>query len=132
LVSHEGRRNREPAGPAEAGDSRMQGGRTTYAWAHQSNADTVVLVHVHPGGRKTMISGVHGGRLKISLSAPPVDGKANEALLDLLAELLHRPRRQVHLQSGTTSRDKSVRIEAADAEAVARELMDCVAAAKRK
>jgi uncharacterized protein (TIGR00251 family) len=132
LASHEGRRNREPEGPAEAGDSRTQGGRTTSEWARQSHTDTLVLVHVHPGGRKTLVSGVHGGRLKISLSAPPVDGKANEALLDLLAELLHRPRRQLHLESGPTSRDKTVRVEAADAVAVARELMDHIAKAKRK
>lgn len=78
-----------------------------------------------------MLLGVHGGRLKISLSAPPIDGEANEALLDLLAELLRKPRRQLHLQSGTTSRNKSVRVEAADARAIAL-MVDHAAASNRK
>lgn len=109
----------------------MQGDSTPGEWARQAGVDTLLLVHVHPGGKRTMVLGVHGGRLKISLTAPPVDGKANDALLDLLAKLLRRPRRQFHLQSGATSRDKSVRIEAADAGTIAQHLMDPAAATRK-
>ena len=61
-------------------------------------------VRVHPGARKNGVTGVHAGALKISLTAPPVDGKANEAVIAFLADALHLPRARVALVAGATSR----------------------------
>jgi hypothetical protein len=67
-------------------------------------------VRVHPGARKNGVSGVHAGAVKISLTTPPVDGRANEALIAFVAELLRLPRARVNLVSGMTSRSKVLRI----------------------
>jgi len=82
-----------------------------------------VLVYARPGAKITAIAGLHDGRLKVALAAPPVDGKANELLLDFLAALLRVPRRHVLLQNGAASREKTVRIEASDANDVAQTLL---------
>jgi uncharacterized protein (TIGR00251 family) len=82
----------------------------------------VLLVHVRPGAKVTALLGLHGGRLKIAIAAPPVDGAANEALLEFLARVLRRPRRQLHLHAGAASRSKSVRIETAQLAQVTRAL----------
>jgi len=80
-------------------------------------------LHVVPGAKAAGVRGMHGERLKIAIDAPPADGKANEALLDFLAAVSSIPRRRIHLHKGATSRDKIVRIEGADAAAVARRLL---------
>lgn len=67
-----------------------------------------VAVHVQPRARKTRIVGQHGDTLKIQLASPPVDGKANAALRDFLAETFELPRAQVSLVSGQRSRAKSL------------------------
>jgi uncharacterized protein (TIGR00251 family) len=131
LASLEGRREREPAEPAEAADSRTRVTESPLACVRQSGADTLLLVHARPGAKVAALLGTHAGRLKISIDAPPVDGKANETLLDFLAALLKRPRRQLHLHSGTVSRFKSVRIEAAQAAQIARDLVTHMANAKQ-
>ena len=69
-------------------------------------------VHVQPGAKRTGFAGRHGDALKFRLAAPPVDGRANEALLAFLAEAFGVPRRQVTLLRGEKSRDKVVRIDA--------------------
>jgi hypothetical protein len=78
---------------------------------------------VRPGAKLAAVVGVHGARLKIAIAAPPVEGKANDALLELLAGLLGLPRRQLHLQAGATSREKTVRVEAINAADVVRRLV---------
>jgi uncharacterized protein len=69
-----------------------------------------IAVRVHPGARKNGVTGVHAGAIKISLTTPPSDGRANEALIALLAELLRVPRARISLVSGATSRSKLLRI----------------------
>jgi uncharacterized protein (TIGR00251 family) len=69
-----------------------------------------IAVRVHPGARKNGVTGVHADALKISLTTPPTDGRANEALIALLAELLRVPRGRISLVSGITSRTKLLRI----------------------
>jgi uncharacterized protein (TIGR00251 family) len=76
-------------------------------------------VRLHPGARKNGVIGVHADGLKISLTSPPVDGKANEALIAFLAEALHLPRARVALVAGATSRAKMVRITGKSAAEVA-------------
>jgi uncharacterized protein len=69
-----------------------------------------IAVRVHPGARKNGVTGVHAGAVKISLTTPPTDGRANEALIALLAELLRVPRGRISLVSGATNRSKMLRI----------------------
>jgi uncharacterized protein (TIGR00251 family) len=68
-------------------------------------------VRLHPGARRNAITGTHDGALKISLTAPPVDGKANESLIAFLADLLHVPKSSISLTSGQTSRQKTLEIQ---------------------
>lgn len=70
-----------------------------------------VDVHVVPGASKSEVVGVHDGCLKVALAAPPVDGEANRALIELFAKLLKRPRRSVELMRGESSRKKTLSIE---------------------
>ncbi|WP_022653856.1 DUF167 domain-containing protein [Aquaspirillum serpens] len=70
-----------------------------------------LTLHIQPGAKQTRIVGLYGEALKISLAAPPVDGKANQALLRFLAEELAIPMRSLCLSSGETSRRKVVIIQ---------------------
>ncbi len=80
------------------------------AWL-SSRADAVMLdVIVSPRAARTRVMGVVGDRLKIQLAAPPVDGKANEALVRFLAEALGVARAQIHIVGGPASKRKTVRI----------------------
>jgi uncharacterized protein (TIGR00251 family) len=63
-------------------------------------------VRAQPGARKTVVLGEQAGALKVAVTAPPEDGRANKALVDALREALGLKRSQVELFSGTTSRDK--------------------------
>ena len=73
-------------------------------------AGCTLTLRVHPGARHNAITGTHDGALKISLTTPPTDGRANEALIAFLAELLKLPRARITLIQGQTSRTKTVRI----------------------
>ena len=69
-----------------------------------------LAVRAQPGAKKTAITGVYGeglaAQLKIAVHAPPVDGKANAALTDFLAEFAGLPRNRVELLSGELNRSK--------------------------
>jgi uncharacterized protein (TIGR00251 family) len=67
-------------------------------------------VKVHPRARKNAITGVVGDALKLALSAPPADGRANEACIAFLAEFLNVARSSVTIAAGETSRQKLVRV----------------------
>lgn len=77
---------------------------------HEVGNGCTLAVRVHPGAKKNDVAGLHAGAVKISLTAPPVDGRANEALIEFVAELLRIPRARVSLVSGATSRMKVLRI----------------------
>ena len=66
---------------------------------------------MQPGASRSEFAGKHGERLKVRLAARAVDGKANEALIDFLAEHYRVPRRSVRIVSGLKSRQKRVLIE---------------------
>ena len=70
-----------------------------------------LTLHIQPGAKKTEVAGQHGDALKIRLAAPPVDGKANEALVKFIAETLGIARSEVSIKSGHTSRRKVVEID---------------------
>jgi hypothetical protein len=70
----------------------------------------ILPVRVHPGARRNAITGTHAGALKISLSTPPTDGRANAALITFLTERLNIPRLSIELLSGHASRSKTLRL----------------------
>lgn len=63
-------------------------------------------VRAQPGARRSGVQGVHGSALKVAVQAPPEDGRANEALVEVLRRALGLKRSQVELVSGATSREK--------------------------
>ncbi|MGA3007201.1 MAG: DUF167 domain-containing protein [Opitutaceae bacterium] len=71
----------------------------------------LLAVKVIPGASRNEICGWMGESLKVKLTAPPVDGRANEALLEFLAAELGRPRRTLTIVRGETARQKLVRID---------------------
>lgn len=79
-----------------------------------------LAVYVQPRASRNEVVGWHDGALKLRLTAPPVEGAANDALQRFVAELLGVPRRQVRLLSGQGSRRKLLQIDGVGAEALAR------------
>jgi uncharacterized protein (TIGR00251 family) len=71
----------------------------------------VLDVSVSPNARRTQADGLHDGALRVRLAAPPVDGKANQALIDWLADALGCPKRAIELLRGQSARRKQLRIE---------------------
>jgi len=68
------------------------------------------MLHIQPGAKRSEIAGLHGDKLKVRLAAPPVEGRANEALLKFLARLFEVPQRNVELVQGGQSRNKAVSV----------------------
>jgi uncharacterized protein len=75
-------------------------------------------VRVQPRASRTAILGEFGDALKIAVAAPPVEGKANEALIRFFAELFEVPRSAVEIVGGRASRNKVVRVSGMTAEFV--------------
>ena len=67
-------------------------------------------VKVHPRANKNAITGEVGGALKLSLTAPPANGRANEACIEFFANLLKVPRSSVTIATGRSSRNKVIRV----------------------
>jgi len=88
-------------------------------WLYGDGHDVLLQLHIQPGAKKTALAGLHGEALKIRLAAPPVDGKANEALLSFLASCLQLPKARITLVSGHSSRSKRVRLSDCQLEQVA-------------
>lgn len=66
---------------------------------------------MQPGASRTEFAGKHGERMKVRLQARAVDGKANEALIEFLAEHYKVPKRNVRITAGLKSRQKRVQID---------------------
>ena len=73
----------------------------------------ILELHVQPGAARSEFAGEHGGRLRLRLAAPPVEGRANAALIAFLAEYFSVPRRNVRIAAGHKSRRKRVVVEGA-------------------
>ena len=71
----------------------------------------ILELHVQPGASRTEFAGKHGERMKVRLQARAVDGKANEALIEFLAEHYKVPKRNVRITAGLKSRQKRVQID---------------------
>lgn len=84
------------------------------AWLTEVKASKncfIIALHCQPGAKKTEVQGEHDGRLKIRLAAPPIEGKANEALIAWLSKTLDIKRSQIELLAGDLSRLKRVKID---------------------
>lgn len=89
-------------------------------WLRLEPGGLVLEVLVQPRASRTQALGEHGGRLKIALAAPPVEGEANRALVEFLAGALGVRKADVQLLRGQTGRRKTVRVRGASAEAALR------------
>ncbi|PYO56391.1 MAG: DUF167 domain-containing protein [Candidatus Rokuibacteriota bacterium] len=72
---------------------------------------TLLPVRVQPRARRNEVVGWQGGALRVRVTAPPTDGRANQAVVELLAAALGLPRASIALVSGAASRDKLLRVE---------------------
>jgi uncharacterized protein len=85
-------------------------------------AGVTFAVKVQPRAKKNAITGELGDALKLALTAPPIDGRANEACIEFFANLLKVPRSSVTISSGETSRNKVIRVAGLSVEEVRRRL----------
>jgi uncharacterized protein len=79
-----------------------------------------VSIRVQPKASASAIVGLHGNALKVRLTAPPVDGAANDALVELLADTFGIPKRGVTIVTGASSRSKVVELEGVSEDRVRR------------
>ena len=89
-------------------------------WLEATAFGVLITVHAQPGAKRAEVVGTHGDALKVRIAAPPIEGRANEALTEFFADRLGVARRAVTLVSGESSRRKRLRIDgvgAADAAA---------------
>jgi uncharacterized protein (TIGR00251 family) len=94
---------------------------------HETARGISFAVKVHPRARKNAITGVVGNALKLALTAPPVEGKANQSVIEFFADLFEIPRSSVTIASGETSRNKVVRITGMNRQRVEKRLADMLA-----
>jgi uncharacterized protein (TIGR00251 family) len=85
---------------------------------HESALGATFAIKVHPRAKRNAITGELGDALKVSLTAPPVEGKANEACIEFFANLLKVPRTSVTIAAGQSSRNKVVRVAGLTAQQV--------------
>ena len=91
---------------------------STPSWLRPHPQGCTVSVRVQPGAKRNAIIGIYGEgeqtALKIAIQAPPIEGRANEALIAFLAELCNVPKSRVEILSGQSSRSKSVLLNGLD------------------
>jgi len=80
----------------------------------ETSSGITFSVKVQPRARKNAITGTVGDALKLALTAPPVEGKANQAVIEFLADFFEIPRSSITIASGASSRLKVIRISGAN------------------
>ena len=83
-----------------------------------------LTLKVRPGARKTEFAGQHGEVWKLHVAAPPVDGKADEAIVRFLAQLADVPAARVRIVTGFTRSNKIVEIDGVDSETLERAILE--------
>lgn len=92
---------------------------------HSGKRGAALAVRVTPRARKNEISEIlEDGTIKIRLTAPPVEGKANQALIEFLSEILDVPARKIEIVAGETGRDKLVTVLDLDADTLNQRIAD--------
>jgi uncharacterized protein YggU (UPF0235/DUF167 family) len=93
------------------------------SWLAGTPGDWTLLVRAQPGAARSGVAGEYDGCLRIRIAAPPIDGRANDALRAFLADRLDVPRSAVRIEHGDASRRKRVSVAAdCDAATLARRL----------
>ncbi|HSR15765.1 MAG TPA: DUF167 domain-containing protein [Gemmatimonadales bacterium] len=87
-----------------------------------ANGGCLLRLHVQPRASRTEVAGRHGDTIKVRVAAPPVEGAANDALLQYLAGVLGMPRSALTLVRGDGARAKTVHVQGLDAGSAARRL----------
>ncbi len=88
----------------------------------ESSGGVTFAVKVHPRAKKSAITGEAGDALKLSLTSPPVEGRANEACIEFFAKLLKVPRSSVTIASGLSRRSKIIRVAGLSAAEIVKHL----------
>ena len=96
---------------------------------HETSAGISFAVKIHPRAKQNRITGLLGEALKLALTAAPVDGRANQACIEFLSDLLHLPRSSITIVSGQTSHRKVIRVTGTSIELIKTTLEKHVAAA---
>lgn len=84
-----------------------------HKWLTQTEKGYILRIQVVPNSSKTQVVGEHGERLKVKISAPPVDGKANEELIEFVQKKLNLKSSQIELLRGQTSKAKDLLVQSA-------------------
>ncbi|WP_305370112.1 DUF167 family protein YggU [Photobacterium leiognathi] len=79
---------------------------------HQNGDDLIIRLYIQPKASRDQIVGLHGDEIKIAITAPPVDGKANAHLVKYLSKQFKVAKGLIHVEKGLQGRHKQVRIEA--------------------
>jgi uncharacterized protein (TIGR00251 family) len=85
---------------------------------HDTPSGATFAIKVHPRARKNAVTGELGDALKVALTAPPLDGRANDACIEFFAKTLNVSRASVSIAAGQTSRNKVIRVAGLSAEEV--------------
>ncbi len=88
-----------------------------------SSAEARLRLRIVPNAKRSEVAGAYGEAIKVKVAAPAVEGKANEALLEFLANALGIPKHALSLVAGEKSRDKVIHVEGLDLEGARRLLM---------
>jgi hypothetical protein len=88
------------------------------AWVRPAPDGAILRVHARPGAAKPGVAGLHGDAVAVRVRARPVEGAANRALVDVLAEALRVAPSALAIESGTHGREKRVRVRGCDAATV--------------
>jgi uncharacterized protein len=89
---------------------------------HNTAGGATFAAKIHPRAKNNAITGEIGDALKVSLTAPPVEGRANEACIEFFAKLLNVPRSSVTIAAGQNSRNKVIRVSGLSANEVRQRL----------
>ena len=84
---------------------------TLPVWLSEKDQEIILRLHAQPGAKRTSVVGLYGDKLKIAVATPPVDGKANQAIIAFLAKTLGLSKSKLTIISGETSREKRIRIQ---------------------
>ena len=98
----------------------------------QSREGVTLSVKVHPKAKRERISGLLGDALKLEITAPPINGRANEACISFFSKFLKVPRSSITIAAGLGSRNKVIRITGISADAVERALAIALEARDQK
>lgn len=98
--------------------TRSSSSQNRYPFIEATPKGLYLRVRLQPRSSRNVIDGVQGGCLKLRLTAPPVEGEANKALVEFLSGLLHIKKSSIEIESGLKSREKRVRIDGLTPEAL--------------